>query len=166
MPAMEVFSYSRVTSFRNCPKAYEFRYVLGESERFSTIERHMGTAVHEALHWAWAEREAGREPSPGGVAECYDGFWRSNGLSRAVVVKQGLSDEDYRLEGRRMVEKYVEGLFLLDRSETLGLENRFKMRLNDDVRLTGVIDRVARSPEGMLRIICLLYTSPSPRDRS
>ena len=153
MPAMEVFSYSRVTSFRNCPKAYEFRYVLGERERFSTIERHMGTAVHEALRWAWAEREEGREPSPGGVADCYDGFWRSDGLSRAVVVKQGLRDEDYRVEGRRMVEKYVEGLFLRDRSETLGLENRFKMQLNDGVRLTGVIDRVARSPEGMLRII-------------
>lgn len=153
MPAMEVFSYSRVTAFRNCPKAYEFRYVLGESERFSTIERHMGTAVHEALRWAWAERDAGREPTPGRAVESYDGFWWSDGLSRAKVVKQGLRDEDYRLEGRRMVETYVRGLFGRDQSETLGLENRFKIRLNDAVKLTGVIDRLARSPEGMLRII-------------
>lgn len=150
---MEVFSYSRITTFRNCPKAYEFRYVLGESERFSTIERHMGSAVHEALRWAWAEREAGREPSPGSVAERHDGFWWSGGLSRAVVVKQGLRDEDYRLEGRRMVETYARGAFLRDQSETLGLEIRFRMPLCDDVLLTGVIDRVARSPRGMLRII-------------
>jgi RecB family exonuclease len=153
MPAMEVFSYSRVTAFRNCPKAYEFRYVVGESERFTTIERHMGSAVHEALRWAWAEREEGREPLPRQIVERFDTSWWSAGLSGAVVVKTGLRDEDYRLEGRRMVETYARGLFRRDHSETLGLENRFQIRLNDRVRLTGVVDRVARSPEGKLRII-------------
>ena len=35
----------------------------------------------------------------------------------------------------------------------MGLESRFQMQLSDGVRLSGVIDRLARSPEGMLRII-------------
>jgi putative RecB family exonuclease len=150
---MQTFSYSKITTFRNCPKAYEFRYVLGETERFSTIERHMGTAVHEALRWAYAERQDGRRPGPEQVVERYDGLWWSPALSRSIVVKTGLSDEDYRLDGRQMVDSHARGMFQTDDSETLGLEARFQMKLTDGVTLTGVIDRIARARNGMLRII-------------
>jgi putative RecB family exonuclease len=150
---MQAFSYSKVTTFRNCPKAYEFRYVLGESERFSTIERHVGTAVHEALRWAYAERQEGRTPGPASIVDCFDTQWWSPGLSRCVVVKAGLAEEDYRLEGRRMVESYATEVFDSDASETLGLESRFQMTLTDGVRLSGVVDRISRSPQGMLRVI-------------
>ena len=150
---METFSYSKVTTFRNCPRAYEFRYVLHEKERFSTIERHMGSTVHEALRWAYAEKLANRRPDPAEFVERYDTQWWSAGLSRAVVVKHGLNSEDYRLEGRRMVEAFAQEVFATDRSATVALESRFEMILKDGVRLTGIIDRISRSPEGLLRII-------------
>jgi putative RecB family exonuclease len=150
---MERFSYSKVTTYRNCPKAYEFRYVLHETERFSTIERHMGTAVHEALRWGYAQKLANRRPDPTEFVECFERQWRSSGLSRAIVVKQGLTDEDYRTEGRRMVEAFAREVFTGDRSATLGLESRFELDLDEGVRLTGIIDRISRSPRGMLRII-------------
>jgi putative RecB family exonuclease len=150
---MQTFSYSKVTTFRNCPRAYEFRYVRHEAERFSTIERHMGSAVHEALRWGYSEKLANRRPDAPEFVEEYDRLWWGSGLARAIVVKQGLSPEDYRLEGRRMVDDFAREVFVGDRSETLGLEARFEMKLHDGVRLTGIIDRIARSPSGMLRVI-------------
>lgn len=149
---MQYFSYSKVTTFRNCPKSYEFRYVLREPERFSTIERHMGTVVHEALRWAYAEREEGRDPEPAAVVDRYDTEWFSAGLSDAIVVKPGLRSDDYRLDGRAMVENYAGEIFPRDRSETLGLEQRFQFDLTGDLRFTGIIDRIAREPGGCLRL--------------
>lgn len=150
---MQTFSYSKVTTFRNCPRAYEFRYIKHETERFSTIERHMGSAVHEALRWGYSQKLANRRPDAAEFVERYDELWQGSGLTRAIVVKQGISSDDYRLQGRSMVEAFANDVFANDRSETLGLEARFKMLLNDGMRLTGIIDRIARSPAGMLRII-------------
>ena len=150
---MQKFSYSKVTTFRNCPKAYEFRYILGESERFSTIERHMGTAVHEALRWAYSERKRGESPDAAQIVDQFDTEWQSPGLSRSIVVKAGRNEDDYRLEGRGMIEAYARERFLGDDSETLALENRFQVRLVDGIWLTGVVDRISRSSDGMLRII-------------
>ena len=150
---MQVFSYSKISAFRNCPKSFEFRYLLGEAERFSTIERHMGTSVHEALRWAYAERLEGREPEAEAIVGQYEALWLNGDLARAVVVKAGLRDEDYRLDGRGMVDRFARDVFAGDRSETLGLESRFKMQLDEGVRFTGIIDRICRSPEGKLCVI-------------
>ena len=150
---VHAFSYSKLSSFDKCPRAYEFRYVLGENERFSTIERHMGSTVHEALRWIYAERGAGRVRSPLDATEKFDELWDSPALAAAIVVKSGRAAEDYRREGREMVERHVAGRFRDDRTETLELERRFRVELDDGLRFNGIIDRVARNPDGTLRIV-------------
>jgi len=147
------FSFSKISSYENCPRSYEFRYLLGENERFSTIERHMGSAVHETLRHLYAERAEGREPSPEVAAERYEAAWASPGLGASIVVKSGRSAEDYRADGREMVRRYAGGRFVEDASETLELERRFRVELDGGIRFNGIIDRVARPPGGTVRII-------------
>jgi len=146
------FSHSKIGSFQKCPRAYEYRYVLRERERFSTIERHMGTSVHEVLRWLYEERQAERRPSRQQVAERYVDQWNSPGLEGSIVVKSGLGPDDYQRDGRRMVLDYFDGTFQEDDSDTLLLEQSFRIPLSDEIKFTGIIDRVARSAEGSLRI--------------
>jgi putative RecB family exonuclease len=150
---MTSFSYSKINAFLNCPRAYEFRYLEKERERFSTIERHMGTTVHEALRWAYQQRLDGNEPEPAAVVDRYDALWWTDPLQSAVVVKNGVTEEDYRLDGRSMVEGFLGRYFHDDDSLTLGLEQRFRVELREDLRFSGIIDRLARRPDGPLRII-------------
>ena len=88
------------------------------SERFSTIERHMGTSAHEVLCWLYEERLGGRRPSRQAVIERYERQWSSPGLEGSIVVKRGLAPEDYRDDGQRMVLGYFDGTFEDDDSDT------------------------------------------------
>jgi len=36
------FSYSRIALYGKCPLAYQYKYVLGKEELFSTVEQHLG----------------------------------------------------------------------------------------------------------------------------
>jgi len=146
------FSHSKIGSFQKCPRAYEYRYVLKERERFSTIERHMGTSVHEVLHWLYTQRQTGQHPSRQQVEQRYTDQWNSPGLDGSIVVKSGLGQDDYQRDGRRMVLDYFDGAYQHDDSDTLLLEQRFKIPLSDEIRFTGIIDRVARTAAGHLRV--------------
>jgi putative RecB family exonuclease len=146
------FSHSKIGSFQKCPRAYEYRYVLKERERFSTIERHMGTSVHEVLHWLYAQRQTGQHPSRQQVEQRYTDQWNTPGLDGSIVVKSGLGQDDYQRDGRRMVLGYFDDAFQRDDSDTLLLEQSFKIPLSDEIRFTGIIDRVARTAGGGLRI--------------
>ena len=115
---MTSFSHSKIGTFQKCPRAYEYRYVLRERERFSTIERHMGSSAHEVLRWMYEERSAGRRPSRQQVVERYAGQWYSPGLDGSIVVKSGLGPDDYQDDGRRMVLGYFDGTFQNDDSDT------------------------------------------------
>ena len=149
---MTSFSHSKIGAFQKCPRAYEYRYVLGERERFSTIERHMGSSVHEVLRWMYEERQAGRHPSRTQVSLRFADQWNSPGLEGSVVVKSGLGPDNYEDDGRRMVLGYFDGTFQQDDSDTLLLEQSFNIPLSDEIKFTGIIDRVARTSEGRLRI--------------
>ena len=56
-PERQRFSHSRLSTLDDCPRRYQFRYVDRLKEAFQTIEAFMGTMVHEALQWAYLERE-------------------------------------------------------------------------------------------------------------
>jgi len=37
------FSFSAISTFKSCPRAFEYKYVKKLPEAFSSIEAHMGT---------------------------------------------------------------------------------------------------------------------------
>lgn len=148
------FSFSGISTFKNCPKAFEFKYIEEQSEAFTSIEGHMGTSVHTVLEWAYRQRMEGKEP---GVVEALDqykdAFWNSGEMERVKVIKTGITAADYFEKGKTFVTYFFNTIFPSDKSDTLLIENTFLIPLTDEISFKGVIDRVARGEDGVIRVI-------------
>ena len=154
VPAPRAFSYSGISTFKSCPRAFKYKYIEALPEAFSTIEAHMGTSVHSTLEWAYKQRQEGSAPGTPEALEQYKQiFWNSEDLEKAKVIKSGFTAADYFEQGKAFISYYFTRLFPEDRSVTLYLEHKFEMDLADGIKYKGVIDRVARDETGFLRII-------------
>jgi putative RecB family exonuclease len=153
---MRPYSHSSLSLFEQCPRAFQYKYVEEAEEAFSTIERHMGHAVHATLEKAYAEKEAGRPLDAQAVQRCYEEAWNSPELAAAKVVKRGARIEDYHDDGLAMVKSYHARSYEHDGGRSLDLEARFTIELagpDGGVRpYAGVIDRISRGTQGTLRI--------------
>jgi putative RecB family exonuclease len=148
---MERFSHSRISSFEKCPKAYEYQYLLKEPETFSTIEQHLGTSVHQALEWAYRQRELSM-PTSLSVQKKFRGYFSSKKGGDVRVIKKGILESAYQEAGLEMIERFCSNKFENDRSETVGLEVEFVVKLAGGIQYRGFIDRISREKGGTLRI--------------
>lgn len=156
MSATELFSFSRVTTFEQCPRRYRYRYLDGVREAFQSIEAFMGQQVHSAVEWLFEEKGAGRTPRAEESVKRYCAeFDRAYAEKRAglKVIKQGVPVEEYRKSGASMLADFHRTRFLTDTLETLGLEKHFALELKPGQRFQGFIDRLARDAAGTIHII-------------
>lgn len=154
--APEVYSYSRVTTFEQCPRRYRYRYRDGVREAFRGVEGFMGQCVHEVLEWLFAQRDNGRTPAARDAVEKYCAVWddRYGGDGAAVrVIKAGADMEFYRRAGAELIERFHRDRFLPDSLETVALEKHFSITLAGRYPFQGYIDRLARDADGVLYII-------------
>ena len=148
-----LYSFSRVKTFFQCPLRYRFRYLKGFKELFRSVESHLGSAVHDVLEWLYAERAASRSPTLDAALEVLAGRW-GRGLDDEVAVVRSCDDAGaYLRAAREMVGCFFNGAFQRDRSETVALEQRLSLRLSDDVVFTGFADRIGRTEAGRLFVI-------------
>ncbi|MCF7837240.1 MAG: PD-(D/E)XK nuclease family protein [Candidatus Marinimicrobia bacterium] len=146
----ECFSFSRLGSFEKCPKAYEYRYILEAEPDFeTTIEAYMGTCVHEVLERAYRQ--------PGATwrqfSAWYEQAWAAGGPEKARIVRRGTQADEYRRTGSDCLKAYHRTFYGQDDGETLGLEQEFFITLSNGERYRGFIDRIARMPNGVVRLI-------------
>ncbi|MGE5344005.1 MAG: PD-(D/E)XK nuclease family protein [Candidatus Omnitrophota bacterium] len=151
-PALTHFSFSGISSFKTCPRSFEFKYIRQLPEAFSSIEAYMGSTVHQALEWAYDQRRQGTEPSLPLTLEQYERFWHQGDFETIKIVKDTTTRDDYYHQGRAFVSAYFHRVFFEDRSFTLHLEHEFEFPLRDDIVFRGVIDRIALHSDGTLRI--------------
>lgn len=150
------FSFSAISTFKSCPKSFEFKYIKKLPEAFNSIEAHMGSSVHEVLEWAYKERKEEQEPSVQAALERYSEQFHSEDFEAIKVVKDDKTKEDYYLEGREFIVYFFNEIFPFDTSSTLFLEQRFEIPLNvgdREVKYRGIIDRISKEPDGTLRVI-------------
>ena len=69
-----IYSHSRLSSFENCPKKFEFRYILNVEAETEGIEAFVGKRVHEILERLYLFVEDGKVPSLEKVIARYDRF--------------------------------------------------------------------------------------------
>ena len=148
------FSFSAISNFKSCPKAFEYKYIEKLPAAFSSIEGHLGASVHAALEWAFKERLEGREPDLAGASQQFKQvFWDSQSLEKAKVIKAGKTIADYFDQGKGFITSFFKRVFPVDKSTTLYLEHKFEMILADEIKYRGVIDRVCRGEDGVIQII-------------
>jgi RecB family exonuclease len=148
-----LFSFSRVKTFFQCPKRYRFRYLKGRKEAFRSIESYLGSTVHEVLEWLYQERDQGREPALPSLLERLASCWGHGWQDDIVVVRMGESADDYLGLGREMLGRYHDHVLPRDRSTTVALEQRLSLRLDNGLVFTGFADRVGRTEAGRLFVV-------------
>ena len=121
---MQTISYSRLSLFDKCPKAYEFKYIDKIQESFITIELHMGRCVHSVLEHAYTESINQRKTSLEELLSYYHSIWNSNELLQAKVVKKEKTKDSYFRDGEMMIRSYYSKVFINDRSQTISLEKK------------------------------------------
>ncbi len=146
------YSYSAISSFKSCPKSFEYKYIRKAREAFISVERHMGSCVHEILHWLYDKRLNREEPKIQPMKKEYERVWNGSELDRVRVIKKENTFEYYFDRGAEFLSTFFQKIFPEDDSVTLQLEYHFEIELDNQFKYRGIIDRIARQPNGLIRV--------------
>lgn len=150
------WSYSRISTFEKCPRAYRYKYIDHEREAFESIEAFMGSRVHDTIEYLFSQE--GRPVSLDEALKHYTKSWNTrwieaqtprcsaaglpNPMKPIKVVRGGETPEQYAALGestlRNFYPRYVEDPF-----RTVGLEAPCEIKLGGRYDFHGYIDRLA-----------------------
>ena len=139
-------SYSRISTYRRCPLQFRFSYV----DKLPSIPGpalSFGSAIHKALEVWWGAKLPEAPPVEVLLQALYDG-WETEGFAgmpRDEQVRWYRFGQDVlRRHHRRHAPQYV---------PAVAAEEWFQLDLGDGLVLSGVIDHVARTPDGGLGVV-------------
>lgn len=150
------FSFSRVTTFEQCPRRYRYRYLDGVREGFQSIEAFMGQQVHAAVEWLYNERMAGNEHAAEAAVGRYCTEFDKAGAAGKPgirVIRADMPAEHYRRSGAEMLAAFHARRFVTDTLETVAMERHFEIEVGEGTGFQGYIDRLARGADGVLHVI-------------
>jgi len=146
---MVTYSHSRVSSFENCPYQYKLRYVeKAEPEIQETIELFMGKRVHETLEKLYKDKKFKKLVSKATLLKFYKDNWDKEISNDVLVVKEGLTQNNYKKMGMKFIEDYYNQYKPFDQLTILGLETQDRMTLPDGNQWHVRIDKFACDNEG------------------
>jgi putative RecB family exonuclease len=152
---LNVYSPSRLATFENGPRQFEFRYVQKIRRDTESVEAYLGKRVHEILerlyHHVARHR---RPPSLRQVLDRYRGDWELRWHDGVEIVRSQHEAAHYRESGSRCLENYYRSHYPFDQGETVAIEHRVQLRLDEDgrYRARGIIDRLVRHGQGRYEI--------------
>jgi putative RecB family exonuclease len=150
-----IISHSRLSSFEDCPRKFEYRYLLRLPPEAESIESFMGKRVHEVLERLYSFAGRGQIPGLEKVLRRYRIFWEEHwDAERVRITRKEMSALSYQKNGERYLANFYRRHYPFDADETLGLEQRvtFSLDGSDSYRIQGVIDRVVRARDGAIEI--------------
>ena len=147
-----VFSFSKISLYKNCPKAFNYKYFMKKKEAFFSIELHLGRSIHSCLKNAYFQKNDGNEMTLNSLVSSFNEFWNTPDLEKAKVIKQNHLKQNYFDEAISMLENYYNNVFIKDDSEIIEVEKRFYFPLNDSFSIQGVIDKISKQPNGLIRL--------------
>lgn len=152
---MAVYSHSRLSSYENCPRQFEYRYVKKvESER-EGIEAFLGKRVHEILERLYHHlKRHGRPPSLRQVLERFDKDWALRWHEQVEIVRRENAVDHYQRHGKHCLENYYRSRYPFDQEETVAVEHNVSLKLDPEgqYRMRGVVDRIARTAPGAYEV--------------
>src|SRR3989344_1428422 len=140
---MAVYSYSKLSTYEQCPGKYKLRYIDNiKPEIEHTIESFLGKAVHAALEYLYNQKMRGTLLALDDVMEYYANYWNEKYSDDFLIVKQGLTSEDYMNKGIHFLARYyVRHAPFADK--TLAIEKKIFLSLRFDADLIGFVDRLS-----------------------
>ncbi len=149
---MTGYSYSSISGFENCPRSFEYRYIKNIPEAFQSIEAFMGSTVHSILEMIYRNRGIGLETDEAELPGLFRKVWDSTFSDRVKIIKDENNFQYYSDLGTELLRGYYTNTFSGDKSKTISLEQKFEIKLDENATFRGIIDRISRTSEGVLRV--------------
>ena len=95
------FSYSRFSTFDQCPARYRMIYLDGRPKAGESIEAYLGSRLHETLEWLYRERSQSREVVFDALLQRYRELWREAWHAYIHIANPAWQTDDYYQLGQR-----------------------------------------------------------------
>ncbi|MFT4261340.1 MAG: RecB family exonuclease [Candidatus Woesearchaeota archaeon] len=149
---MATYSNSRINTFEQCPKKYDFQYIQKiETEVQNTIEAFMGDIVHRTLEKLYKDLQYMKQNSKQELIDYYEDLWTKEYTDNILIVKE-YGPENYKEKGKKMIEDYYESYKPFNQGKTIGLETTDFYDLNEDYKIHIRIDRLVDAGDGVYEI--------------
>ncbi|MFA5020400.1 MAG: PD-(D/E)XK nuclease family protein [Candidatus Pacearchaeota archaeon] len=162
---MATYSHSRISTYENCPRKYKFQYIEHEEQDIQeTIEVFMGKRVHETLEKLYKDKKFKKLVSKATLLRFYKEQWEKEYSSDVLIVKEGLTAENYKKMGAKFIEDYYNRYKPFDQLTILDLETEDRMTLKDGSQWHVRIDKFACDKEGNY-YVCDYKTNAGMKDQ-
>jgi putative RecB family exonuclease len=139
------YSPSKINTFNECKLRYKYRYIDGLVSDVETIERFLGSVVHEALEEFYKLVKGGNVESLDWLLKKYEELWQKNFTDSIKIVKDGLEVKNYFDNGKRYLKDYYNKYKPFNQAKVVDTERLidFDVELNEAKYLfRGILDRL------------------------
>jgi len=162
---MATYSHSRVSCFENCPYQYKLHYIdKVEVDIPATIECFMGDIVHRTMEKLYKDKKFKKLVSKATLLKFYKDTWEKEYSDDILVVKDGLSAENYKKMGMKYIEDYYDRMKPFEQITILGLETQDRMTLPDGNQWHVRIDKLGCDDKGNY-YVCDYKTNSRMKDQ-
>jgi len=151
---MPIYSHSQLSTYEQCPWKFKLRYRDRIKRDIEGVEGFLGTMIHETLKKCYDDARLTRVNSLPDLLAYYNKIWRENWHDSILIMKQDLTEDNYRALGEKMIGTYYERYSPFDSDTTIGTEMGLNFSLDEEnkYRMTGYIDRLSRDKDNVYEI--------------
>lgn len=135
----EVFSYSRISSFRKCRLSYRLKYVDKVKTNLQGIESYTGNIVHKAIEDMTRTETIPLPDLQKKTLALFNTTWIKNN-SELVIVKKDKDVQFYRDLAAQCIKNFYLTFYPFDQHKTIGVEEHVLFKLGDHHMFQGYID--------------------------
>ncbi len=142
---MNLYSYSKISSFEQCKLKYKYKYIDRiKSDIPDTVETFLGKRVHETLEKLYKDLKFTKKNTKEELLLFLESEWNSKWSDDILIVKNDYTQENYLEMGKKFVSDYYDKYQPFNQAVTIGTEMHIKIKLDADgiYQLQGYIDRV------------------------
>ncbi len=145
---LEYFSYSRLSTFSQCPARFKIQYIDKIECKTESIEAFVGIQVHEVLEFLYNQKNRdGKTPLLDTLLDIYRQIWEKKWHDQIAIFRYNISWQEYYRLGEKCIAWYYRTFHPFD-EPVLGIEHPFDLELLDGIRFKGFIDRVDQLENG------------------
>jgi len=142
---LKQFSYSQLESYAMCPLLYKYQYIVKIPTPQNSAAS-FGSTIHMVLQKFYEGYMNDRSYGLSHMLNLLETHWEPIGYSSQTHMKR------MKEEGKALLTEFF-NTHHSPTIEVMGLEKFFKIKIDDDLYLSGKIDRVDTTPDGRIEIV-------------
>ncbi len=139
------FSYTQLETYNRCPLQYKYQYIL-KIPTAPAAALSFGETIHKTLQKFYQEFIKDKSYPGKNIFAIYRQSWIPVGYASAA------HESRMKKEGEKILKRYLE-TFHNPSLRILGLEKLFKIKIANDIFITGKIDRIDQVDKNTIEII-------------